>query len=417
MADDSIVKKEKKVGKNSRKHYKYRSNTCLNCSQPLDLSDVYCPYCSQLNSTKQLSLKDFFGEFFNSIVSYDSRLRYTISDLLFKPGTITRRYVGGKRLRYANPFRFFLSVSIIYFLLSNLITSISPNASPFINVDENKTEQVREELQEATEKVTEDIENNAAKVLEELNENDSELNEQIKKNVNVGLLALQELKQDSLAKKTKDSLAEVAKEKKKEKEKPFVAMSEAALDTINWSNRIVERFVTYNKFYEQTEIKDVSVALDSMGHKNTSFNRWVYNKNKTIDKIKEEPYVFMNYVLGKVPFFIFFFTPVFALFFWLIYSNKKYSYVEHMIFIFHIFSFLFLAMLIALIPDALMGNEILVSLLFMFIGPFYFYKALRNFYKQGRLITIVKFIFLNFVFLISVNIAALLFFAVTAAVY
>jgi len=123
MRSDKQVPSTRKVSENNRRHYRYRSNECLNCGQPLDLTDVYCSYCSQLNSTKQLSLKDFFSEFFNSIVSYDSRLRYTVSDLLFRPGRVTKNYSKGQRLKYANPFRFFLSVSIIYFLLNSLIST------------------------------------------------------------------------------------------------------------------------------------------------------------------------------------------------------------------------------------------------------------------------------------------------------
>ena len=121
---------EKQTG---RKAAKYRGVKCLNCSHPLDLSDVYCSYCGQINSMKKLSLGDYIKEFFSSIVNYDSRLRYTLKDILFKPGTITKNYVGGQRLKYANPFRFFLSVSIIYFLLQSLITTFSGN-NTFVNL-------------------------------------------------------------------------------------------------------------------------------------------------------------------------------------------------------------------------------------------------------------------------------------------
>ena len=90
----------------SRKAVKFRGPSCLNCGHPLELTDKYCSNCSQLNTTKQLSIKDFLHEFFSSILTYDSRLRYTLKDLLFKPGTITKNYVEGQRLKYANPFRF-----------------------------------------------------------------------------------------------------------------------------------------------------------------------------------------------------------------------------------------------------------------------------------------------------------------------
>lgn len=121
------MKDKKDIASNGRKSTQYRGTKCLNCGQPLDKSDVYCPYCSQLNSNKHLTLKDFFAEFLSSILVYDSRLRNTIKDLLFRPGVMTRKYVNGQRLKYANPFRFFLSVSIIYFLLEGLIGFINPS--------------------------------------------------------------------------------------------------------------------------------------------------------------------------------------------------------------------------------------------------------------------------------------------------
>lgn len=136
-----------------------------------------------------------------------------------------------------------------------------------------------------------------------------------------------------------------------------------------------------------------------------------------MDRVQDDLYGFFDYMMRKIPFFLFFFTPFFAFFFWLIYSKKKHSYIEHMIFIFHIFSFLSLAMLICLIPDTILGDQVVVAILFGLIGPSYFYKALRNFYKQSRLITILKFVFFNIVFSIGATLAALLFFSVTAAIY
>src|SRR5690606_13348323 len=179
----------------------------------------------------------------------------------------------------------------------------------------------------------------------------------------------------------------------------------------------IKRISLYNQYYEKTKIKSPVVALENLHHRNTAFNRWVYSKNATVEKIEEKPSEFINYVISKIPFFLFFFTPFFALFFWFIYSRKKYTYIEHTIFIFHIFSFIFLAMLLFLIPDLLLGKKFLMGCLFIFIGPIYFYKALRNFYGQSRLLTLIKFVFLNIVFGIGLTFAALIFVAATAAVY
>ncbi len=137
---------KKLIKEKGRKAAIYKGVSCLNCDKPLKLTDKYCSNCSQLNTTKQLSINDFFEEFFSRVFTYDSRLRYTIKDLLFKPETITKNYVSGKRLKYANPFRFFLSVSIIYFILQGLSTggnsNFKVNGEPVV-INKNLSEKYR----------------------------------------------------------------------------------------------------------------------------------------------------------------------------------------------------------------------------------------------------------------------------------
>ncbi|MFT7628256.1 MAG: hypothetical protein ACI9OS_001914 [Ulvibacter sp.] len=378
MSSDKLVKQS------GRKAAKYRGAECLNCGHPLDLSDLYCAYCGQLNTTKQLSLKDFFGEFIGSVFTYDSRLRYTIKDLLFKPGRITYNYVKGQRLKYANPFRFFLSVSIIYFLIQSLISTISGKRQFIVNESDDRIE---------TDSIL-----NSNKIIMAPN-GDPTLE-------NLTIIS------DTLI-IDKDTIPLNLNKDPRE----FEYISEEDLDTLSWTKRTMRRIILYRNFYEAHEIKDTNVALDSLKHRDNRLNRWVYEKNEAAERVIANPFGFLDYMMNKVPFFLFFFTPVFAFFFWLIYSKKNFTYIEHMVFIFHIFSFIFLALLILIIPDSFFEGTTLFAILFGLIGPFYFYKALRNFYKQGRLITILKFVFLSIVFFISATTAALLFFSISAAIY
>ncbi len=201
-----------------------------------------------------------------------------------------------------------------------------------------------------------------------------------------------------------------------EEEKGYV--SEAELDTLHWSIGTVKRFETYRKFYNDTKIEDPDSALDSLKHTKNRVNKWIYSKNEAIDRVIDNPNGFIDYLLGKVPFFLFFFAPFFAFFFWILYSRKTYNYMEHLVLIFHIFSFIFLAGIIVFLPDLLLGNVgILAGIIYGIIGPFYFYKVLLNFYKQNRILTLFKFVLLNTIFFVGSTIAALLFFSATAAIY
>lgn len=395
------VTESARVSKNSRKHFKYRSEKCLNCEHPLDLSDRYCPYCSQLNSTKSLTLKDFITEFFSSLISYDSRLRFTISDLLFKPGVISKNYIFGKRLRYTNPFRFFLSVSIIYFLLYSLINFFNPGYdAPFVNFS-NDTEESDSLI--SFDEDYDDEEEKEPFIVYTTNSKDS-INKQSKKareinkdTVSSGLLIFNG---DTIYNKQKSYSQRVAQ-----------------LDTIEGFSNVLSKFQLFRDYYNDKEIKHPDTALDSLQIEKTRFNRWLYSRNKSLDHIGDSPKDFINYLFSKVPFFVFFFAPIYTLFLWLLYARSKFTYMEHLGFIFHIFSFSFLALIIATIPDLIFDVTYFTQIIIILIGPIYFYLALRKFYGQSHIKTALKYLFLNIVFFISSIIAAIVFFAGTAALY
>ncbi len=425
---DKPVASDKPAPAKGRKAMQFRATKCRNCGHPLELTDRYCSYCSQLNTTKNLKLKDFFGEFLGSLITYDSKFRFTLKDLLFRPGVMTRNYVNGQRLKYANPFRFFLSVSIIYFILQGLISTITGSSQLIQENQENgnagfiigpgsNNVNLPTFAMDSVQVDTIIAENkNIAKLDSILSKNNIDLKQsQLDSILAQEKIDVEKVNMDSLV-NAFDFLPFV-----RGNDKPtYKLISEDTLSAMNWSNSKVQRFILYRDFYKTTEIKNPVVALDSMKHNNTSFNRWVYGKNESIEKIEQNPREFFEYLLEKTPFFLFFFTPIYAFFFLILYSRKKYTYMEHMIFIFHIFSFVFLAGIICLIPDSIISkgeDNIVFSIVLTLVGPFYFYKALRNFYLQNRLITIIKFIFLNWIFWIGASVAALLFFAVTAAMY
>lgn len=361
--------KRKKQGFSSRKSIRYRGTECLNCGQPLDKSDVYCPYCSQLNSKKQLSVKDFLSEFLGSILVYDSRLRHTLRDLLFHPGRMTTKYAAGQRLNYANPFRFFLSVSIIYFLIKGLI-GIADTSQPksFIEIS--------------------NLDNEAG-----IDTNASSLPPDI---------FISDLKGDSLM--------------AKKLEIPDY-YSERLLDSLPYLENQVERSSLYLGYHYKYPSASSVEALEKLQHINSFKNRWLYSRMMAVKKISDDPHAFIDYFSAKIPFFLFFFAPFFALFFWMLYSRKKYTYMEHMIFIFHIFSFAFLVKLLIAIPELIFNSSFLDWPILFLLGPIYFYFALKRFYGQGHLLTFIKFVFLGFIFNTGFLVALIIFVTGTAAVY
>lgn len=357
--------KKKKLG--GRKSLLFRGTVCLNCGHPLDKSDVFCPQCSQLNSTKYLAITDFFMEFLSSILVYDSRLRNTIKDLLFKPGLMTLNFTKGQRLKYANPFRFFLSVSLIYILLNGILNWVTNSE----------------------------------------NRNIFSLNVKVSDTRMDSLLEIDSI--ETLFYNKKDSLVA------QKLGTPYY-FSEPVLDSLPFWKKNEAKFKLYLYYYQKHQTDDINSALKQLNHSQNYSNHWLYARARSAYKIIYDPTSFINYVIPKVPFFLFFFSPFFAFFFWLLYSKKRHTYVDHLIFVFHIFSFVFLALIIFIIPDFFLNN-FFTLLLFYLIGPVYFFLALRKFYGQGKLKTFLKFVILSIVFNIGFFIATLFFVAGSVAIY
>jgi|TARA_R110000764_G_scaffold2194_10_gene9462 hypothetical protein len=359
---------------------RYRGVNCLNCGHPLELSDKYCPNCSQANSTKKLTLVDFFEEFLANYLSYDSKLWRTLAALLLRPGKITNEYISGKRLSYTNPFRFLLSLAIIYFLIISFNSEFesfnkfgSGNNNPIFNLDT------------------------------ELNklEFDSEQEKQI---------ALAQL--DSL--KIKRFITNGISQR----DSTLLSNPELYFQKID-SGGIAERFAEKIQFFS-TVIKHDTINYFEQGV--TKFNlpkakenEMAFNLANSLSDIERRPGSFLNSLISKLPITTFFFLPFFSFFIWMVYIRKKYTYTDHLIFSFHNQSLLFILLIVSNLINALfnIGSEGLFILIF----AIYLYKAMRNFYQQGRVKTVIKYFLLNTIFFILGGIAITILIAASVFTY
>ena len=93
---------------------------CANCRAPL--SGRYCSACGQRVDTAPHSLGHFLGEATEVLTHADSRLWGTIWPLLARPGFLTREYFAGRRARYLQPFRLYLIMSVLFFVLTAVLS-------------------------------------------------------------------------------------------------------------------------------------------------------------------------------------------------------------------------------------------------------------------------------------------------------
>ncbi len=319
-----------------------KGDFCLNCGQALKESDNFCPKCGQINDTSRVSLKQYLSDYLSGFLSFDNRFFKTISPLIFKPGKVTREYIEGKRVKYVNPFQLYLHISIVFFLFLGL----------FNLIDEFKLSNIQQE---------------------------------ISKNKEEASLVIDSLKM---------TVAKTEKEIAGLKVKPDNIKTDTIINPKKGIFLKLNDFVIYDKNHRDVPIPN---ALDSLGYPKTYWNVFMYSKSKNLNRMNEDPdYLrsYIDHIVSKISIALFFLLPAFALIVALIYFTTKYNYSEHLVFVFHIQTVFFIFLIFLEIVERLFKPN-LGGVVFLVVFWYYLYKALRNFYGQGRFITILKFFILN----------------------
>lgn len=364
----------------------YRGIKCLNCNHPLDISDKFCPNCGQKNSTKRLSLKDFVDEFLANFYAYDSKVKNTIVKLFTKPGKAAREFIDGKRQIYANPFRFYLSISLIYFIFSGIVTKFSDET--IVDLDQTVVKDAKKK---------------------ESREKDST-------QTNHAPVRLNNFKLPAEKEREKET------EKKPEPVKREKLYTEKQIAAFGFFKRTTLKVQTYSHFFDHSKTTSPVKILDTLKHENSKWNRYLLKKTYQAYKIADEDgsgklgfNKFLDYMQDKVPFILFISLPFLTVVFAALYFRKRMSYAEHMVFVFNFMSFVFLLIFVNELIHLLVNIDL--DWLLNLTVVIYFYKALRNFYQQSRWKTILKFVILTFILPITASFVAVLVFIIGFLLY
>lgn len=378
--------KNKELITKGRFELKYRGTACLNCGQPLDITDKYCPNCSQLNSTKKVVLKDFINEFLSGLINYDSKLIRTLYTMILKPGTITKDYINGKRVRYTNPFRFLFSLAFLYFLMFTLTN----NFKSFNDL-----------------KLTEKIEDSEGMNFR-FNDEGIVLGDSTstgeKKIIDFGQIDSvakddPQLKKNLQALDTLDSFIQKGLENQRVLDSLLDANPKVYYEQLESEDKgFTSRMDFFTKMLRRDSISSFDDAQKKFGVKNTWKNEYSFNASKSLLRALARPGDWLNDTISRLPFVIFLFLPVFTIFILLAYIRNNYTYTDHLIFSFHNQSLLFILLILSWVVDTIFG--IASAGLFLTLFSIYLFQAMRKFYGQGVFKTIIKYLFLNSVFTI-----------------
>ena len=316
---------------------------CANCGAPL--AGEYCVACGQRHEPQVHTIGHFAGEAFESVTHADSRLWRTLGYLLARPGRLTREFFEGKRARYLPPFRLYLVISLLFFLVAGLP---DPNDEP-----------------EATAPTTEQLQG--------MNEAASALEEQVGE-----------------APGAAQAAAAIRAEAARQEAARQAAAAEADADEADVDLSIRRGFQENNAF---TTFCEEFQKADPKAGRN-------YAKLSELCKktAKDRGDALLEALVHNIPRAMFLFLPLLALVMKLLYWRPKRFYVEHLLFLVHNHAFVFLALaimsLLSRIPVVGAHLNLLEFAMWLYM-IWYIFRAMRVYYTQSRFLTFSKYLTLG----------------------
>lgn len=328
-----------------------KNDYCPNCHYPIKESNQYCGNCGQKNRKDRIRLFDFLKDLIASVFNWDAKIWVT-PIMLFKPGFLTQKFFEGKRKRYTNPGKLLLFTLVVYFTIFLLYMG-----EGFKDLD-RETQM-----------------GNKAFAYSYLDEKKDSLQ-----------VFLENEYADENIEGISDSIAAFLKSE------------------IDGSFSFILGFVEINNISHYDLIFLSEEELFEKYNKDDLVSQSIL---KGVKKVFQSPGGYMRYVLGRFSWIILSSIPFLALILMLLYFRQKRYLIEHVVFLVHINTFIFLLGIVFFLIGYIFNViDVLVALPYI-IGMVYIFPAMKIFYNQGYLKTFIKYMVLvtasfNVFFLLTV---------------
>jgi hypothetical protein len=336
----------------------------------------FCHVCGQENIVPHESFWSMLHHFFADITHFDGKFFSSLGILIRKPGFLSSEYIHGRRNSYLNPVRMYVFTSAVFFLIFFSVFNshdLTFNAKKISNAITDSTQSILKRQMENAK--THDDSVSIQKALSELTDTSAKRDSGIATEADRGLKV---------------------------------------------STKFVPFDVQYSSLAQYDSIQQ-SLPEDK---RDGCFRRTANRKSLEIgEHYKSDNKEFWIDVLEKFqhsfPYMLFVSLPLYALFLKLLYIRRKqFYYADHGIFLIHLYVFTFILLLLFIginklktitgsgLPGFLMAALIIY-------GMFYALKAMKNFYKQGWVKTIIKFVVFNILCVLALSLLFTIFFGLS----
>ena len=381
------------------------TSTCENCGTALQ--GGYCHVCGQRAHNPLRNFRHAVEEVFESLWHLDGRIFRTVRDL-FVPGRVAVNYLAGHRVRYIAPLRLFVILTVLAFFVGKFTLHL-PTGGVVVDGDTGANVGFSAGAGDdpgdgpsafaASKTVDEVIATHAKRVDElafEATQGDGALfigplQSTIRKDMDgQALRRLRELGLDEAA--ARDALA------RSEAQRTAKATATPAGTTAG---------------------KPAAPVTIDAGDGEGLFGSWIKARGERLQanlaRINESPDEFVRMFLGAVPGALFLMVPVFALFLRVLYLRTRRGYLEHLVVALYSHAFMVAALLLMFLlvgVTSWAGDGGIVATLagvlngVAMIGiPVYLFWMQKRVYRQGWLVTTLKYVILGGVYSILLGMA------------
>ena len=354
---------------------------CQNCGEPL--LGPHCYRCGQPVNGLVRHFSSILGDFLDSVLNIDARIFRTLGPLFTRPAYLSLEYFAGRRVRYVSPVRLFVFLSIITFFVAQLMLTLGDGAINFGDEDaigRATTVAQVERLRDAGLKQLADARVSIPDVPGARN------------GVDAGATAIR-----NKAQKRIDALRAAAAAGEP-------VPQPADDDTISFNDG------------KPWDAKTNPLRVDwAPAFANDWLNAQVGRAKNNIARIKRDPNLIKDAVLGALPSTLFVLLPLFAVLLKVLYVFKRRLYMEHLIVALHSHAFLCGSLLLVFATMAIRNAVPAVSglmrtlevLLFAWM-PLYLLLMQKRVYGQGWTLTLLKYCVLGFCYVILLSIGVAL---------
>ncbi len=325
----------------------YKNVTCANCGTKFD--GKFCPECGQsvtdYDKPFTFIIYTFMGDFF----AFDTRFFHTIAALLFKPGFLSKEYIEGRRVKYAPPFRIFIFVSFILFLLLQVYSNRGLNKILGTSLNNEKGMILDSSISTFSDSIYYTVASNI--------DSETTANDTIHNQFDIGF----------------------------DSDKSGGVILNYNNDSLSDYDNLQQKLSSYANQFEKR------LKRETDPEKRDILKRLIY--------LFRSPNQLVSKVLKYLSWAFFLLLPIFAFILKLAYIRRKYNYMRHLVFSIHIHTFVFVVLTVLVALHLIFSNlPAIIPFILILLMPLYFIIALKKFYGQRMIKVLLKFLFVSVVY-------------------